>query len=253
MTSKECERDSPPSEDEQQNKPNNAGREKNTNPFLKNIRMMLYGFGDVENPLPETAALVEEIAIKFIIEMTTRCMEIGKIGKITVEDIAFLLRRDDRKLSRLNELLIVNRVLSKAKNLVQGLNIYFRMADSELAPDDLFSIEDEPESGGGGANEKKKHLFLKDIRTMLYGFGDVENPLPETVALVEELATQYICDMTRRCMEIGKIGKITVEDIAYLVRKDDRKFSRAKELLLLSEELTRAKKAFEGVKIKDAT
>lgn len=43
-----------------------------------------------------------------------------------------------------------------------------------------------------------------------------------------------------------------MEDIAYLVRKDDRKFSRAKELLLLSEELSRAKKAFEGVKIKDA-
>lgn len=49
-------------------------------------------------------------------------MEIGKIGKITVEDIAFLLRRDDRKLSRLNELLIVNRVLSKAKKLVQDLD-----------------------------------------------------------------------------------------------------------------------------------
>ena len=30
---------------------------------------------------------------------------------------------------------------------------------------------------------------------MLYGFGDVENPLPETVAMVEDLAVQYIIDM----------------------------------------------------------
>ncbi len=45
---------------------------------------------------------------------------------------------------------------------------------------------------------------------------------------------------------MGRVGKITVEDIAYLVRNEPRKFSRAKELLLISEELNRAKKAFEG-------
>ncbi|VDD76472.1 unnamed protein product [Mesocestoides corti] len=81
---------------------------------------------------------------------------------------------------------------------------------------------------------------------MLYAFGDVENPLPETVALVEEIAVQYLLDMTRRALEMGRLGKITVEDIAYLVRSDPRKFSRAKELLLISEELNRAKKAFEN-------
>ena len=47
-------------------------------------------------------------------------------------------------------------------------------------------------------------------------------------------------------MEIGRVGKISVEDIAYLVRSDPRKFSRAKELLLLSEELNKAKKAFDN-------
>lgn len=74
-----------------------------------------------------------------------------------------------------------------------------------------------------------------------------------TSPFLNSIGSYFLSSQTRRCMEIGKIGKITVEDIAYLVRKDDRKFSRAKELLLLSEELTRAKKAFEGVKIKDAT
>lgn len=45
---------------------------------------------------------------------------------------------------------------------------------------------------------------------------------------------------------MGRAGKITVEDIAYLVRSEPRKFSRAKELLLISEELNRAKKAFDN-------
>jgi hypothetical protein len=30
---------------------------------------------------------------------------------------------------------------------------------------------------------------------MLYGFGDVPNPLPETVELVEELVTDYVTDL----------------------------------------------------------
>jgi transcription initiation factor TFIID subunit 13 len=33
------------------------------------------------------------------------------------------------------------------------------------------------------------------VRPMLYGFGDVANPLPETVDLVEELVTDYVADL----------------------------------------------------------
>ncbi|KAF7248437.1 hypothetical protein EG68_09906 [Paragonimus skrjabini miyazakii] len=50
---------------------------------------------------------------------------------------------------------------------------------------------------------------------------------------------------TRKALKIGRPGKISVEDVTYLVRRDPKKFSRVKELLLLSEELRRARKAFE--------
>ncbi|VDP70360.1 unnamed protein product [Schistosoma curassoni] len=49
----------------------------------------------------------------------------------------------------------------------------------------------------------------------------------------------------KKALKIGKPGKISVEDVTYLVRRDPKKFSRVKELLLLSEELRRARKAFE--------
>ncbi|VDP65584.1 unnamed protein product [Echinostoma caproni] len=54
-----------------------------------------------------------------------------------------------------------------------------------------------------------------------------------------------IIEHTRKALRIGRPGKITVEDVTYLVRGDPKKFSRVKELLLLSEELRRARKAFE--------
>lgn len=49
-------------------------------------------------------------------------------------------------------------------------------------------------------------------------------------------------------MDIGKSGRVQVEDILYLVRKDKRKYARVKELLNMNEELKKARKAFDEVK-----
>ena len=83
---------------------------------------------------------------------------------------------------------------------------------------------------------------------MMYGFGDDQNPYTESVDLLEDLVIQYISEMTYKSMEIGKQGRCTVEDILYLIRKDARKFTRVRELLLMNEELKKARKAFDEVK-----
>ncbi|VEL37493.1 unnamed protein product [Protopolystoma xenopodis] len=59
------------------------------------------------------------------------------------------------------------------------------------------------------------------------------------------LKTFEIARGTRQALLVGTPGKISPDDILYLVRRDPRKYSRVKELLILSEELRRAKKAFE--------
>lgn len=49
-------------------------------------------------------------------------------------------------------------------------------------------------------------------------------------------------------MEVGKLGRVSVEDIIFLVRKDTKKYSRVKELLVMNEELRKARKAFDEIK-----
>lgn len=49
-------------------------------------------------------------------------------------------------------------------------------------------------------------------------------------------------------MEIGRTGRVQVEDIVFLVRKDPRKYARVKDLLTMNEELKRARKAFDEIK-----
>lgn len=46
-------------------------------------------------------------------------------------------------------------------------------------------------------------------------------------------------------MEINKQNRVQIEDLMYLLRKDPRKYARAKDLLLMNEELKKARKAFD--------
>ena len=80
---------------------------------------------------------------------------------------------------------------------------------------------------------------------MMYGFGDDKNPYTESVELLEELVLKYITETTRQATDVKKTGKITVEDIMYLIRKDKRKCDRVKELLVMNEELKKSRKAFD--------
>lgn len=79
----------------------------------------------------------------------------------------------------------------------------------------------------------------------MHGFGDDPNPYSETVDLVEDLVMDFVTEMTFKAMEVGKSGKVHVNDIIFLIRKDPKKYRRVKELLMMNEELKKARKAFE--------
>jgi transcription initiation factor TFIID subunit 13 len=70
--------------------------------------------------------------------------------------------------------------------------------------------------------------------------------MQETVLLMEDILIDYITDTVHKAQDVAsRRGKLTTEDIMFLVRKDARKFARVKELLAMNEELKRARKAFE--------
>ncbi|XP_055600457.1 transcription initiation factor TFIID subunit 13 [Uranotaenia lowii] len=112
---------------------------------------------------------------------------------------------------------------------------------TEFDEDDLGEVQIESTAG-------RKRLFSKELRCMMYGFGDDQNPYTESVDLLEDLVIEFITEMTHRAMEIGRTGRVQVEDIIFLVRKDARKYSRVKDLLTMNEELKRARKAFDEIK-----
>ena len=106
--------------------------------------------------------------------------------------------------------------------------------------------DDNEPSTSSGSDGKKKRLFTKELRCMLYGFGDDQVPYTETVELLDDLLIQYITDVTLKAMNVGKKGRVHVEDIVFLIRKDPKKYARVKELLTMNEELKKARKAFDA-------
>ena len=96
--------------------------------------------------------------------------------------------------------------------------------------------------------EKRKKIFSKELRCMMYGFGDDRNPYTESVDILEDLVIEYLTEMTKKAMEVGRPGRINVEDMIFLIRKDPKKYSRVKELLTMNEELRKARKAFDEIK-----
>ncbi|KAG2322585.1 hypothetical protein Bca52824_015798, partial [Brassica carinata] len=88
------------------------------------------------------------------------------------------------------------------------------------APATTASSSKSKATGNSQAPEKRKPLFQKELQHMMYGFGDEQNPLPETVALVEDIVVEYVTDLTHKAQEIGtRRGRLLVDDFLYLIRK----------------------------------
>eukprot|EP00112_Aurelia_sp_Birch-Aquarium-sp1_P009586 Seg2094.1 transcript_id=Seg2094.1/GoldUCD/mRNA.D3Y31 product="Transcription initiation factor TFIID subunit 13" protein_id=Seg2094.1/GoldUCD/D3Y31 len=110
----------------------------------------------------------------------------------------------------------------------------------------LDEAEHEVAGASGDSAAKSKRLFRKELRCMMYGFGDDEVPYTESVDLLEDMLIAYITEMTQKAMQIGKKGRVHVEDMVFLIRKDPKKYARVKELLTMNEELKKARKAFDA-------
>ncbi|KAF3214315.1 Transcription initiation factor TFIID subunit 13, variant 2 [Orbilia oligospora] len=78
----------------------------------------MYAFGDDFQPFTESVNTLDEIVTEYIIEM---CHEAAKSAsharrnKIKVDDFKFALRRDPRKLGRVEELLAMTKVIQDAR------------------------------------------------------------------------------------------------------------------------------------------
>lgn len=94
--------------------------------------------------------------------------------------------------------------------------------------------------------ESKKVSFLKEVRLMMYGYGDVSAPRIDTAEVLHNYLIDYLNILLTKTHSMAKIkGKTKTEDLMYFLKHDRKKYSRVKSLLITNEELKAARKIFE--------
>ena len=96
------------------------------------------------------------------------------------------------------------------------------------------------DSGLDDPNSSSSKSVKKALPSMMYGFGDNEAPMEESVDLMAALLAEYWKDMVDDAFDIAKIkGRLDAKCFTWLVRqpKDRRKYERIKQLLRANEEI----------------
>mmetsp|Transcript_20060 Transcript_20060/g.52103 ORF Transcript_20060/g.52103 Transcript_20060/m.52103 type:complete len:177 (-) Transcript_20060:736-1266(-) len=97
-----------------------------------------------------------------------------------------------------------------------------------------------------GRAKRRKRFFTKELRKMMYGFGDVAAPVDDSVAVLEDLVCDFILTVVTGAMHSSKRkGGFKIEDLLFYLRSDRKKYLRIKDLVKRSEEVRDIRKTFE--------
>ncbi|KAN0063597.1 hypothetical protein ACQY0O_004045 [Thecaphora frezii] len=122
-----------------------------------------------------------------------------------------------------------------------------------------------PASSRGRKPFNHRNLFSKDLRNLMYAYGDVANPDPDSVALLEEMTVEFITDLCCRArpspyaLGLGSTvaesidalpprpthrQRVKLEDFRHAMRKDveAKKLGRMEQLLYADRIVTEARK-----------
>ncbi|KIY72152.1 transcription initiation factor IID, 18 kDa subunit, partial [Cylindrobasidium torrendii FP15055 ss-10] len=90
-------------------------------------------------------------------------------------------------------------------------------------------------------------LFTKDLKNIMYGFGDDRNPASDTVNVMEEILIEYITDVCQAASGPQRKPRLAVEDLRKVLGRpaDAKKLARMEELIFMQEDIKRARAQFE--------
>ncbi|KAF7294915.1 hypothetical protein MIND_01029600 [Mycena indigotica] len=105
--------------------------------------------------------------------------------------------------------------------------------------------------GAAGRGSRKqtsvRGLFTKELKNLMYGFGDDRNPANDTVNVMEEILIEYITDVCQTAAAENKRARLSIEDLRRALSRpaDAKKLARMEELLFMQEDIKRARAQFE--------
>ncbi|KAJ7723716.1 transcription initiation factor IID, 18kD subunit-domain-containing protein, partial [Mycena olivaceomarginata] len=101
---------------------------------------------------------------------------------------------------------------------------------------------------GRGARKQSslRGSYTKELKNLMYGFGDDRNPANDTVNVMEEILIEYITDVCQTAGAQTKRVRLSIEDLRRALSRppDAKKLARMEELLFMQEDIKRARAQF---------
>ncbi|CAF9920535.1 MAG: Transcription initiation factor TFIID subunit 13 [Heterodermia speciosa] len=95
------------------------------------------------------------------------------------------------------------------------------------------------------ARHKGQLNFESEIRSYLYAFGDVKEPLDETVRVLDELATDFVIETCHKANQIANLSgrqKVKVDDFKFAIRGNEAMLGKVQELFSSERKIKDARK-----------
>lgn len=101
--------------------------------------------------------------------------------------------------------------------------------------------------GRGRKQANFRGLFTKELKSLMYGFGDDRNPANDTVTVMEEILVEFIVDVCQAAGGPQRKTRLSIEDLRRALSRpaDAKKLARMEELLFMQEDIKRARAQFE--------
>ncbi|KNC79082.1 hypothetical protein SARC_08514 [Sphaeroforma arctica JP610] len=99
----------------------------------------------------------------------------------------------------------------------------------------------------GQCKNERKPVFLKEVRHMMFGFGDSNRPLHASCKLMEEILFEFMQDLLADAQKVSTNGPFRTEDLCFVIHRDKKKLNRAQELLVADKEISEAKRVISHI------
>ncbi|KAI1076567.1 TFIID-18kDa-domain-containing protein [Whalleya microplaca] len=99
-----------------------------------------------------------------------------------------------------------------------------------------------------GKNVGKETFNPKEVSQLLYAYGDVENPLPETVRVLDEIVTEFlegVCFEASRHAQVAGRQKLKFDDFEFALRRNPQYLGRVKSMIEKRQKIKEMRRTFD--------
>ncbi|KAL7624510.1 hypothetical protein AAE478_006075 [Parahypoxylon ruwenzoriense] len=99
-----------------------------------------------------------------------------------------------------------------------------------------------------GKNVGKETFNPKEVSALLYAYGDIQHPLPETVRVLDDIVTEFlegVCFEASRHAQVAGRQKLKFDDFEFALRRNPQYLGKVKSMIEKRQKIKEMRRTFD--------